>query len=351
MAAKNPTDVGNDGPITELPEQTWDEVMAEGNADKIRDRLQGELSGLLKRWSRRLQRYCVLVLYNDYTLTSEDADKIYQALNNSNPRQKKDVLLILVSRGGYPIPAYQISKLCRESAREKFMVSVPRHAKSAATMICLGADAVHMGPLGHLGPIDPQWRDDEGGLMSGLALQNSLLTITKWVAENPGSQGMWAEVLSRDKLFSYGDIGNFERITESAAQYAERLLVTGKSAPDRAAKIARHLVYEYKDHGFAIDRDEARAIFGEDSVVVSSDELSFGEEVYRLISKVDNGLEEIDSDGSNALYGGVKVVGSLHDGVALGPPSARQRGTIRAPEEDSERGQRASLVWPGQAAR
>ena len=35
MAAKNPTDVGNDGPIAELPEQTWDEVMVKGNADKF----------------------------------------------------------------------------------------------------------------------------------------------------------------------------------------------------------------------------------------------------------------------------------------------------------------------------
>ena len=35
MAAKNPTDVGNDGPITELPEQTWDEVMVKGNAYKF----------------------------------------------------------------------------------------------------------------------------------------------------------------------------------------------------------------------------------------------------------------------------------------------------------------------------
>ena len=208
-----------------------------------------------------------------------------------------------------------------------------------------------MGPLGHLGPIDPQWESAQGGPVSGLALQNSLLTITQWVAEYPGSQGMWAEVLLRDKTFDYGDIGEFERITESAAQYAERLLVAGRSAPDRAAKIAKRLVYEYKDHGFAIDRDEARAIFGGDSVVVSSNELSFGEEVYRLISKVDKGLEAINFNGSNTLYGGVKVVGSLHDGVVLAPPSARQRGTMRAPDEDSERGLRASLVLPGQDAR
>ena len=35
MAAKNHTDIGNDGPIAELPEQTWDEVMVKGNADKF----------------------------------------------------------------------------------------------------------------------------------------------------------------------------------------------------------------------------------------------------------------------------------------------------------------------------
>ena len=349
MTTGNPTDGSNEEPVRELPEQTWDEVMVEGDADKIRDRLQGELSCLLKQWSRRLQRYCVLVLYSDWTLGYEDVDRIYQALNDSNPRQRKDVLLVLVSRGGYPIPAYQISKLCRESAHEKFIVCVPRHAKSAATMICLGADAVHMGPLGHLGPIDPQWESAQGGPVSGLALQNSLLTITQWVAEYPGSQGMWAEVLLRDKTFDYGDIGEFERITESAAQYAERLLVAGRSAPDRAAKIAKRLVYEYKDHGFAIDRDEARAIFGEDSVVVSSNELSFGEEVYRLISKVDKGLEAINFNGSNTLYGGVKVVGSLNDDVILGPPTARQRGAIRRPEGDSESNQHTSFVWPGES--
>ncbi len=35
------------------------------------------------------------------------------------------------------------------------MVSVPRRAKSAATLISLG-DEIHMGELSELGPIDPQ---------------------------------------------------------------------------------------------------------------------------------------------------------------------------------------------------
>ena len=35
MDTTNPTNVSNDGSITELPEQTWNEVMVEGNADKF----------------------------------------------------------------------------------------------------------------------------------------------------------------------------------------------------------------------------------------------------------------------------------------------------------------------------
>ena len=336
MPTENSTHVIDDELISEELEQTWEEIIVEGDADQIRNRLNGELAALLKKWARRLRNYCVLVLYNDETIASEDADRIYQALSDSNSGHKKDVLLVLVSRGGYAVPAYQISKLCREWAHEKFMVSVPRHAKSAATLICLGADAVHMGPLSHLGPIDPQFPDSQGYGVSGLAHQESLRTITRWVNENPGSQGLWAEVLARDKNFDYSDIGDFERTTASSAQYAERLLIASNSNPDRASAIARHLVYEYKDHGFAIDRDETRAIFGEDSVVSSSAELSFGEEVYRLISKVDKGLGAIQFDGSNIVYGGVKVVGSISGGVTLLPPSLRQRGRVRVPEEDAE---------------
>ena len=208
---------------TEPSAQTWDETIIEGDADKIRDRLQEELTHLLNKWSRRLQGYTVLVLYNDETIDAEDADRIYQALSGIRHSQRKDVLLVLVSRGGLVVPAYQISKLCREWSKDKFVVGVPRHAKSAATMICLGADAVHMGPLGHLGPIDPQFTDSEGYPVSGLVLQASLRTITKWVSEYPGSHKMWAEILMKDKCFDFYDVGALDRHVETSVQYGERL--------------------------------------------------------------------------------------------------------------------------------
>ena len=46
--------------------------------------------------------------------------------------------------------------MCRERFTENFTIIVPNFAKSAATMMCLGADKIMMGYLAELGPIDPQ---------------------------------------------------------------------------------------------------------------------------------------------------------------------------------------------------
>ena len=313
---------------TDTSNQSWGEVIVEGNADKIKSRLERELADLVKKWSRRLHGYTLLFFYTDERIDSEDADKIYQALQGIKPSQRKNVLLVLVSNGGYVVPAYQISKLCREWSKDEFIVAAPRHAKSAATLICLGADAVHMGPLSHLGPIDPQIKG-----VSGLAHRASLEAITKWVSEHPGSHELWSEILSNDESFDYFDVGDFDRSVESAVQYGERLLVAGKSDPERAAVISRKLVYEYKDHGFAIDREEAIGIFGEASIVINSNELSFSEEAYSLVSYVDKGLRALEFDGSNVVQGGIKVVGALDDCVIVLPPSVPRQRRLYFPEE------------------
>ena len=62
-------------------------------------------------------------------------------------------------------------------------------------------------------------------------------------------------------------IGYCERVSESAVQYAQRLLAKKPSLRARAEKIAKQLVYEYKDHGFVIDVEEARALLEEPLVV------------------------------------------------------------------------------------
>jgi hypothetical protein len=64
--------------------------------------------------------------------------------------------LMLNSPGGSGETAEKIVEMCRDHCRKEFRVIVPNYAKSAGTLISLGADSVVMGYLSELGPIDPQ---------------------------------------------------------------------------------------------------------------------------------------------------------------------------------------------------
>jgi hypothetical protein len=127
-------------------------------------------------------------------------------------------------------------------------------------------------------------------------------------------------------------------VVESCVQYAERLLVAGKSDRWRVIGIANWLVHHYKDHGFVIDSGEAIEILGEASVVVSSNELSFSEEVYRLTRTVEIGLREAypysDELGVWNNAPSVKAIGALDDCVSVIP--SRYSEPPREPEDALE---------------
>jgi hypothetical protein len=105
-------------------------------------------------------------------------------------------------------------------------------------------------------------------------------------------------------------LGYYERVSESAAQYAERLL-TGKTLPNgkSAAEISLHLVQHYKDHGFVIDIEEALRLLGSDLIKEQTPEYELADEIYNLLDFVQ-------------LVAGVNkkkfwIVGSLPDGITL----------------------------------
>jgi hypothetical protein len=81
-------------------------------------------------------------------------------------------------------------------------------------------------------------------------------------------------------------IGYCDRISESAVQYAERLLSTKPNLVSRAPAIAKELVHEYKAHGFVIDLAEARAHLGDEWIKTGTPELQAAEEIYGLFEMV-----------------------------------------------------------------
>ena len=97
---------------------------------------------------------------SNIALSAPDADMIEEVLINSD--NAKGVSLLLDSPGGDGLTAERIIQICRNYSRGDFEVIVPARAKSAATMVCLGADQILMSPTSELGPIDPQVLFDMG---------------------------------------------------------------------------------------------------------------------------------------------------------------------------------------------
>jgi hypothetical protein len=169
-----------------------------------------------------------------------------------------------------------IGKLCLEHSNNNLAITVPRHAKSAATLICCAAKEIHMGSLSELGPIDPQIND-----MPALGLKNAILHISEMVKIFPESSVMFANYLQ--KSLPLINLGYYERVAESAQQYAEQLLSTHQDIlPNSVEDISRDLVYKYKDHGFVIDKEEAKKIFG-NVIKTNTPEYELGNQFYQAL--------------------------------------------------------------------
>lgn len=79
--------------------------------------------------------------------------------------------VILHSPGGDGTVVEKFVSLCRVQCK-RFRVIIPHQAKSAATLIALGADEIIMGPSSELGPIDAQVPVTSAGLRRYVSAQS-----------------------------------------------------------------------------------------------------------------------------------------------------------------------------------
>ncbi len=258
-------------------------ALSEGSSDELKN----DFKDLIMRHLREslagdasLIKHNFLIHFDEGQLVPSDADKVYSAVRGF--KEKKPLLMLLYSTGGVVNPAYLIGKVCRKYSNDKFIVVVPRLAKSAATLICCAADEIHMGDLSELGPIDPQIKN-----FPALGLKNAVEHLAGLTEKYPGAAPMIADYLSRT-MKNPIDLGYYERVAESAVQYGVRLLKLhqdnlGGRDPE---SIANKLVYEYKDHGFVIDSEEAAGVFGSGMIKIGSPIYDFGSRAYSLLTRV-----------------------------------------------------------------
>jgi hypothetical protein len=199
----------------------------------------------------------------------------------SSPSETINVMLD--STGGPLDSAFRTVLYLSRYARN-INVYVPRRAKSASTLIAVGANAIFMSPFAELGPLDTQIRDprNPADYMSALdcyqsidyvrdfgfgtlsqalkhlaaMTQGKIPLIDSVNAAAEFAIGSITPMLTQTKSLDFGAWGRSLKIGE---RYAQVLLTRGTQADQASAgKIASRLVYGYTHHLFPIDIVEAR---------------------------------------------------------------------------------------------
>lgn len=192
--------------------------------------------------------------------------------------------LILDTFGGSLDSAFK-TMLFLARFTKRLRVFVPRYAKSAGTLIAIGAHQLYMSPFAELGPLDTQIRDPRNPTdrVSALDCYQSvdyvrgfgLTTLTRAfraLAQEtrtliPLSQlvhtsadfsiGSIAPILTQVNALDFGGWGRTLRIGE---RYAKALLSRAGYNESEAKEISYQLVYGYTHHPFPIDMNEASRI-------------------------------------------------------------------------------------------
>jgi hypothetical protein len=188
------------------------------------------------------------------------------------------IALVIDSPGGDAKCAYQIARFIRKRCGG-FTAVVPEYAKSAATLLLLGADKIIIGKNAELGPLDAQIYDDDlerrlSALdeiqaldrLNAFALQavdasisylqrrtkKSINVLLPVVQNFVGS--MLRPLFEKIDTVHYTQMSRFLKVAE---EYAVRLLQP-KYDLKKATGIARYFVHEYPSHDFFINLEDAQ---------------------------------------------------------------------------------------------
>jgi hypothetical protein len=209
-----------------------------------------------------------------------------------------EVDIVIDSVGGDVHTAYQVVQLLRRRAR-RYHACVLLYAKSAATLISIGADSITLHELAQLGPLDTQRRVSEPKKREGPEYVSALndfkgleelrqfvaqtLDMATGVILRQSQQGMEEVVVKHaidvvkvtsEPLFSRIDadrLGTSRRMLTIGIEYGRRVLQrasAGKSGGNwqpsttcqTLEQLAHRLVYEYPSHDHIIDESELQAI-------------------------------------------------------------------------------------------
>ena len=177
--------------------------------------------------------------------------------------QKKKIYLLIKSAGGDGQASLRIVHLLRRFS-EQLIAMIPLDCASAGTMMALGADEIHMGPLAYLTAIDTSIRHS----MSPVDPENRRVSVSQdeltrvvnlWRSQTDGQTG--ANPYS--SLFQHVHplvIGAVDRSSSLSIRLCKEILSYHLFDEAKADGISRHLNSDYPSHSYPITLREAEKI-------------------------------------------------------------------------------------------
>lgn len=217
---------------------------------------------------------------------------------NADPDE--DLHLILVSPGGDGETAVRLVRSAQQRCKELTII-VPDQAKSAATLMCLGAHHILMGPTSDLGPVDPQYRIGERQeLVSAKDMIAAVERAAEQVDSHPATDAFYASLMTDMSMIKV------EQARSELERTGDLLREALSSAPERTDEEVADLAESLKEPLVEAPRSHA-AIFGaEDAIetglpVTKADPFS---EQWQMIWRLYAKYFELASHGPMLIYEG-----------------------------------------------
>lgn len=236
-------------------------------------RIEEERKKRSKRETRVITYYSKIEfpIQTEVMINQWDIKSIYSTLQELP--SNCDIELIIHTYGGLPQKAKQIIEFLRVrvGSRNKLRVVIPEIAKSAGTLIALGADKITMGSPSELGPIDPQIPRYSGGQVQYVPAW-SYIDAFRYLQENSkDEQGnlkheFYPLLASFDMPF-YQICDNAVKETHLTAK---EFLNDGMFKRNRSTieKIVSFFLYDLRPHEALINAREAQQKLGRSRVEV-----------------------------------------------------------------------------------
>jgi len=175
-----------------------------------------------------------------------------ELIYDANPNQ--DLHLLLDTPGGDGEIAVRLARAAQTRCRELTVV-VPDKAKSAGTVLALGAHRIIMGPTSDLGPVDPQFQIGDNTLASAKDIIAAVDDAVVKVQTSPETYPLFASLLSDLTGLMYQQ-------AKRALEHTDDLLRAAiTSNPDRSPEVIEEMCNRL--HGPLIQDPQIHgAVFG-----------------------------------------------------------------------------------------